>query len=111
MTILRPTRDSWIRTILRPFVSPGPRARTRGGSTSRLVVAALEARWLLSLSATPPTWVSEGPEPGVLKGNETIPAAPGSPSNPVAGNVIAVAIDPTDPQHMLAGSSDGGIWT
>jgi photosystem II stability/assembly factor-like uncharacterized protein len=63
------------------------------------------------LAATPPApelvWRSLGPS-GIPHG-QTYGSGPGS--NPtVAGRVTAIAVDPGDSQHVLAGTGAGGIW-
>lgn len=47
-------------------------------------------------------WVSIGPTP-------LIPPAPGLPGF-MAGRVAAIAVDPADPKHWLAGAATGGLW-
>ena len=46
-------------------------------------------------------WSELGPKPV---------AAPSSPEGEVAGRVTALAVDPTNPAVVYAGSADGGVW-
>jgi len=68
---------------------------------SREQVAEMHAKAFADLrNATPtPRWRSIGPD--------TIPGVKGSNAS---GNVIAIAIDPSDPTHLLVAGSAGGIW-
>jgi photosystem II stability/assembly factor-like uncharacterized protein len=54
-----------------------------------------------------PTWRSLGPA-GIPNG-QTYGTGPGSAVT-VAGRVSAIAVDPNDSNHLLAGGAAGGIW-
>ena len=54
-----------------------------------------------------PTWKFLGPS--LIPKGQTYGSGPGS-SPPVSGRVVAVGVDPSDPDHLLVGSAGGGIW-
>ena len=51
-----------------------------------------------------PTWVEQGPGP-LIKGQ-----VEGIPDGPVAGAVRTIAPHPINPDTVLVGSVNGGIW-
>lgn len=54
-----------------------------------------------------PTWQFLGPS--LIPKGQTYGSGPGS-SPAVSGRVTAIAVDPSDPDHLLVGSAGGGIW-
>jgi photosystem II stability/assembly factor-like uncharacterized protein len=94
-------------TTLEPDGAPDP----AGAATSRLLyLRAAQERDAL-LEAAPPSpaivWRSLGPH-GIPNG-QTYGSGPGSRVI-VAGRVSAIAVDPTNSDHVLVGSAAGGIW-
>jgi photosystem II stability/assembly factor-like uncharacterized protein len=94
-------------TTLEPDGAPDP----AGAATSRLLyLRAAQERDAL-LEAAPPSpaivWRSLGPH-GIPNG-QTYGSGPGSRVT-VAGRVSAIAVDPTNSDHVLVGSAAGGIW-
>jgi photosystem II stability/assembly factor-like uncharacterized protein len=86
----------------------GAEARAANGGVSYL--AAARQREELAAAAPPSTeitWRSLGPH-GIPHG-QTYGSGPGSRVT-VAGRISAIAVDPNDSKHVLAGSAAGGIW-
>ena len=74
----------------------------------RFAVEPLEQRTLLSISLSGvPTWVPEGPAPQISAGN-TI--GPTTATTQDVGAMEAIAVDPANSKHLIAGSPNGGIW-
>lgn len=68
----------------------------------------LERRTLLSITLTGvPNWVPEGPSPQINAGN-VIGPAPATTQD--VGAVEALAVDPTNSKHVVAGTVNGGVW-
>jgi Repeat of unknown function (DUF5648) len=79
---------------------------TRGPSVEQVARASAEAAERLTAAAEPgaPAWRSLGPV--------TIPKGQtyGASRVNVSGRIAAIAVDPTDPAHVLVGAANGGIW-
>jgi len=72
---------------------------------AELISAAIRPQSVLAPgAAAPPTWQSLGPS--VIPNGQTY----GTNRVEVIGRVAAIAIDPSDAQHVLCGSAAGGIW-
>jgi photosystem II stability/assembly factor-like uncharacterized protein len=82
-----------------------------GADSSRLLYLRATQERAALLEATPPSpaivWQSLGPH-GIPNG-QTYGSGPGS-SVTVSGRVSAIAVDPTNSDHVLVGSAAGGIW-
>jgi len=99
-----------------PGPAPGGEARPLTGGMAEFAAAApspylVAARQKeAALAAAPPAavrWRPLGPA-GIPRG-QTYGSGPGS--NPtVAGRIAAIAVDPGDPSHILAGAAAGGVW-
>ncbi len=73
----------------------------------RYCMETLEHRMMLTVSSPGiPTWVEQGPGP-VLHGDGQDSIGPGIK---ITGSVQAIAADPTDANHLVAATVDGGIW-
>jgi photosystem II stability/assembly factor-like uncharacterized protein len=62
------------------------------------------AQQLLSAPPAPAQWHSLGPT--VITNGQTY----GASRVNVSGRVSAIALDPDDPNHLLAGAANGGVW-
>ena len=88
-----------------------PRAHSR--STFRALLEQLEPRTVMSASAItpssilPPKWTPVGPAP-VSYTTNVIPGLLSSSQD--VGAVNALAVDPSNPEHVYAASVNGGIW-
>jgi RTX calcium-binding nonapeptide repeat (4 copies) len=65
----------------------------------------LEDRTLLAINLTGvPSWVEQGPGP-IVNAQNQIP-----PDNAVAGAIQGLAPDPVNPNVLIAGGANGGLW-
>ena len=84
------------------------RARSCIGTAVRRACAAiepLEMRQLLSVTLVGvPTWDELGASPQISAGSNS------DPNNPASGAVEEVAVDPSNPARIFAGTVNGGIW-
>jgi len=91
-------------------LEPDPLVADADSDSRLLYLHAAEQRAAL-LGADPPNaaivWHCLGPN-GIPNG-QTYGTGPGS-SVTVAGRVSAIAVDPTNPAHVLVGSAAGGVW-
>jgi photosystem II stability/assembly factor-like uncharacterized protein len=91
-------------------LAPDPLADPADSDSRLLYLRAAEQRAAL-LGANPPdaaiVWECLGPN-GIPKG-QTYGTGPGSQVT-VAGRIAAIAVDPTDQNHVLIGSAAGGVW-
>jgi photosystem II stability/assembly factor-like uncharacterized protein len=91
-------------------VAPDPLAAESDSDSRLLYLHAAEQRAEL-LGADPPdaaiVWQCLGPN-GIPNG-QTYGTGPGA-SVTVSGRVAAIAVDPSNPAHLLIGSAAGGIW-
>jgi photosystem II stability/assembly factor-like uncharacterized protein len=78
----------------------------RGPSTEQVARASAEAAERLTAAAEPaaPAWRSLGPV--TIPNGQTY----GASRVNVSGRVAAIAVDPSDPAHVLVGAANGGIW-
>jgi photosystem II stability/assembly factor-like uncharacterized protein len=77
------------------------------GGTSLYLRGAQRREAMLAQAGGGPEWHPVGPA-GIPRG-QTYGSGPGSLTT-VAGRVTAIAVDPTDSDHVLVGSAAGGIW-
>ena len=91
-------------------IEPDPLSDGAGADSRLRYLHATEQRAAL-LEADPPSaeiaWKCLGPD-GIPNG-QTYGTGPGS-NVTVAGRVSAIAVDPTNSAHLLAGGAAGGIW-
>lgn len=91
-------------------LEPDPLAAEADSDSRLLYLHAAEQRSAL-LGADPPNaaivWQCLGPN-GIPNG-QTYGTGPGSRVT-VSGRVSAIAVDPTNPVHILVGSAAGGVW-
>lgn len=96
-----------------PRAPAGPMARspylTASGSRKRQVQNRVSRRLFKSAGGVPPvpTWRSIGPS--LIPNGQTYGAGEGS-TTAVSGRIAAVAVDPANSAHVLAGAAAGGIW-
>jgi photosystem II stability/assembly factor-like uncharacterized protein len=76
-------------------------------TTSLYLRGAGQKQTLLEEARAPGAWRPLGPT-GIPDG-QTYGSGPGSTAV-MSGRVTAIAVDPTDSQHVLAGSAAGGVW-
>src|SRR5436309_11021780 len=88
--------DSWRRAALRRWRGYRPRLES------------LEERVVPANTPFAPLipWVSQGPGPIQFGQTEGLTGQ----NNPVVGAVDSLAVDPTNPDHIIAGTVNGGIW-
>jgi hypothetical protein len=79
---------------------------TRGPSSEQFARASAEAaeRLTAAAAAGAPVWRSLGPV--TIPNGQTY----GASRVNVSGRVAAIAVDPSDPAHVLVGAANGGIW-
>jgi photosystem II stability/assembly factor-like uncharacterized protein len=79
---------------------------TRGPSTEQVARTSAEAaeRLTAAAEAGAPAWRSLGPV--TIPNGQTY----GASRVNVSGRVAAIAVDPSDPAHVLVGAANGGIW-
>jgi autotransporter-associated beta strand protein len=80
------------------------RSRT---TRATLLVAALGSLW--ATAALAQTFVPMGPSPG-FGPTTTIQSADAPPNGTVSGAVQAIVTDPTNPNTMYIGATNGGVW-
>lgn len=96
-----------------PPPAAGPMARspylTASSSRKRQVQALAKRGLFKSAAGVPavPTWRSIGPS--LIPNGQTYGAGKGS-ITAVSGRIAAVAVDPSNSAHVLAGAAAGGIW-
>lgn len=96
----------WLPEVLRswrPLANPSLRRRRALGNKGNEVVAAerLEDRTLLSF-----TWDAAGPAPTIGGQVEGMT----NQNSPVAGSIQTVLADPSNPDVLYIGASNGGVW-
>jgi hypothetical protein len=88
----------------------GSKLRRPKNGTVRLLLEALEDRTLPTVSFVgAPNWFEQGPGPHINEGSSGITNAPQG-NNPASGAIEAVAVDPSDANHVFVGTVDGGVW-
>ena len=95
-----------------PKPPPGAASRERASAAAELLEGYRELRAQLARAQpargrTVPTWLPLGPF--YMPHGQSYGSGRGS-RPPVAGRVAAIAVDPTDDQHVLCGAGGGGIW-
>ena len=100
---------------MKAFSGETERIPRSSGSNARTRVKTVRQRWVMVLVALAgvgalpvlaQTWVSQGPGPitnGQVSGMD-------AQYNPVYGAVERIAVSPTDPNTMLIGAVNGGVW-
>ena len=83
---------------------PQPLATMAADIAQVYIDTAVQLRGVQQAAGAGPTWQSLGPT-GVDKGQTY-----GANRVLVSGRVAAIAVDPTDSNHVLVGSAAGGIW-
>jgi hypothetical protein len=84
------------------------RHRARHNAGHPATCEPLEPRTMLSITLSGvPNWVAQGPSPQMNASNTTGP----TPATTLdVGGVEALAVDPFNAKHVLAGTTNGGIW-
>src|SRR5260370_2224395 len=72
-----------------------------------LLAAALGSLW--ATAALAQTFVPMGPSPG-FGPTTTIQSGDAPPNGTVSGAVQAIVTDPTNPNTMYIGATNGGVW-
>src|SRR5689334_5788345 len=98
--------DTVVARLLSVVRSPRDKTRRRSAPRPcRPTLELLERRELLSITLTGvPDWVEQGPRPAA---DFTVTYGP---DGQTAGAVNSVAVSPADPNTVLVGTVNGGVW-